>query len=167
MMHAIIDASILARVSFRDPDEVHRFWRYLNLIHCSAYTGLSPTYTAGNFFEPVVKRHDLIPERVKGEETAAIDAIANSDGLAAVNIYEIWALEVVQMEAIRNDGKLTRLAPAIHARLNEKVDKLSRGAKRLHAYTFQVLPFIYTHLVSLSSVREAGRGSRTAFVVGR
>ena len=38
MMHAIIDACVMARVAFRDPDEVLRLWRYLNLVHISAYT---------------------------------------------------------------------------------------------------------------------------------
>ena len=32
IMHAINDACLAARVAFSDPDEVHRLWRYLNLL---------------------------------------------------------------------------------------------------------------------------------------
>ena len=42
MMHGIMDACILSRVVFRDPDELHRLWRFLNLMHTAAYTGLTP-----------------------------------------------------------------------------------------------------------------------------
>ena len=148
MMQKIIDSCIMARVTFRDPATVLRLWRYLNLLQAAAYTGLSPAYTEANFFLPMCKRHDLLPkhEAQKASEAGALDAISNGDGAAACNAFQIWALDLVQQEAMASNSKLS--AP-VHALLNRQILDVGQAAKRLHAYTYQVLPFIYTHLVSL------------------
>ena len=56
IMHSINDACLSARVSFGDPDEVHRLWRYLNLLHASAYCGLTDELSHANFFMPIVEK---------------------------------------------------------------------------------------------------------------
>ena len=56
IMHSINDACLSARVSFGDPDEVHRLWRYLNLLHASAYCGLTDELSQANFFMPIVEK---------------------------------------------------------------------------------------------------------------
>ena len=35
LMHALVDACMLARVFFVDQNEVHRFWRYCNMLHAA------------------------------------------------------------------------------------------------------------------------------------
>ena len=35
IMHAIHNACLAARLSFCDPEELYRFWRYLNMMHAS------------------------------------------------------------------------------------------------------------------------------------
>ena len=123
--------------------------RFLNLMHTAAYTGLTPAYTEQNFFLPMCKRHELLPNASDSKyEKVALEAVSNCDGLAAVNSYQIWAYEVVQGEVLRPDS---RISPPVHTRVNEEIKEVGKAAKRLHAYTYQVLPFIYTHLVSLSS----------------
>ena len=148
IMHAIIDACVLARVTFRDSDEVLRLWRYLSLLHLSAYTGLTSSYTEANFFAPMCKRHGLGPktDAERAAEAPALEALHNGDGAAAVHAYQIWSYEILQTEAQRPNARIT---PPVHARMNHEIMEVGKAAKRLHAYTYQVLPFIYTHLVSL------------------
>ena len=158
MMQKIVDTCILARVVFRDTEEVRRLWRYLNLLQVAAYTGLSASYNEANFFTPVCKRHDLWPKREaqKATEAGALEAIRNGDGAAAFNNYQIWALELVQHEAMASN---TRLTAPVHTQLNQQILEVGCAGKRLHAYTYQVLPFIcesselaYARLASPSPV---------------
>ena len=99
-------------------------------------------YTEQNFFLPMCKRHELLPKEYDRKyEAAALEAVSNCDGLAAVNSYQIWAYEVVQAEALRKD---TRMSPPVHTRVNQEINEVGKAAKRLHAYTYQVLPFSHS-----------------------
>jgi len=78
------------------------------------------------------------------EEQAALSSIdLDAEGLRAVAIYEVWALDIVRAE-----HRAGALSAPIHAQLNDKLCEIGGCVKRLYAYSFQVLPFIYTHLVS-------------------
>lgn len=55
VMRNIIGCCAVARASFKDEQEVHRLYRYVNMMHLAAYAGLSPTYTRDNFFLPLCK----------------------------------------------------------------------------------------------------------------
>jgi hypothetical protein len=55
VMRCIVNACMMARASFSEPEEVHRFWRYLNLQHLIAYCGLTDGYNIDNFFGPLVE----------------------------------------------------------------------------------------------------------------
>jgi hypothetical protein len=148
MMHSVQQACVLGRVCFRDPDDVHRLWRLLNLLHLSSYTGLSPSYTEQNFFLPLCKRHDLLPKDdvQKSSEESAFESISHGDGGAACNQFLVWSLDIVHREATATN---TRISPPMHAQLSAQILQVGESSKRLHAYTYQVLPYIYTHLVSL------------------
>ena len=68
------------------------------------------------------------------------------------------AFEVVKGEAMRYERgdygtsirRASTLSPPIQARLQAEINHIGISIKRLFAYRYQVLPYIYTHLVSLS-----------------
>ena len=72
----------------------------------------------------------------------------------------MWALEVIREEAYRPGA---RLSPPIHAQLCAAVNEVGHHIKKLFAYRYQVLPFIYTHLVSTLATFYLGS---TAYLKG-
>ena len=74
IMHAIVNVTLMARANFSDRDEVHRLWRYLNLMHASAYCGLTDYLTEENFFLPICDKHHLLDEGIIKEEELARSA---------------------------------------------------------------------------------------------
>ena len=153
IMHSICDACLAARVSFGDPDEVHRLWRYLNLLHASAYCGLTDELSASNFFMPIVDKFNLLGTgAVKEEEHEVLKRVdLDAHGSRACSMFEVWAFEVVKGEArrtARGDGDLT---PPIQARLQGEINNVSISIQRLFAYRYQVMPYIC----------ESRRGGRT------
>ena len=63
-------------------------------------------------------------------------------------MYEVWALDVIKSEVAHTPS----FTPPVHAQINAEVVNVGNSIKRLYAYAYQVLPFIYTHLVSLSCI---------------
>jgi hypothetical protein len=53
IMRGVVGCCAIARANFGDEAEVRTLMRYLNLLHVAAYTGLSPTYSVENFFNPM------------------------------------------------------------------------------------------------------------------
>lgn len=149
VQHSIIDACTMCRVVFTDPDEVHRVWRYLNMMHAAAYTALTTSYSKDNFFDPIAEKHKLVAPDAKGKEIElkALAAV-NLDGEdnRACLMLQVWVLEVIKNEA-RNAPDIP---PPICKSLYDEIQKLGLSVKQLFAYQYQVLPFIYTHLVSFS-----------------
>ena len=158
IMHSINDACVDARVAFGDPDEVHRFWRYINLLHIASYCGLTEELSESNFFTPLVEKYGLLGEgKIRAEEEAAIKRIGlDENGSRACSMFEIWVMEVIKGEAQRarledpHSPSSYDLSPPIQARLHKVVSEVGVCIKRLFSYRYQVMPFIYTHLVSLS-----------------
>ena len=157
IMHSINDACIDARVAFGDPEEVHRFWRYINLLHIAAYCGLTAELSESNFFMPIVEKYGLLGEgKVRAEEEAVIKRIGlDENGSRACSMFEVWVMEIVKGEAKRARLEDPRdsnydLTPPIQARLHLVLSQIGVSIKRLFSYRYQVMPFIYTHLVSLS-----------------
>ena len=152
IMHAINDACLSARVAFHDSDEIHRIWRYLNLLHASAYCGLTEELSAQNFFLPVADKFGLFGEgKEREEEVAALERVdLDAHGSRACSMFEVWAFEVVKGEGQRTAQGEGDLYPPIQARLQAEINTVGVCIKRLFAYRYQVMPFIYTHLVSLA-----------------
>ena len=98
---------------------------------------------------PICEKFCLLSQgAVRKEELESIARIQIDDsGSRACAMFEVWAFEVLKGEALRSGKSLT---PPIHARLMNEINNVSVSIKRLFAYRFQVLPYIYTHLVSLS-----------------
>ena len=152
IMHAINGACLNARSTFSDPDETYRLWRYLNLLHASAYCGLTKCLSENNFFSPLVEKYSLLGTgAMQAEERAAVKRIKiDENGSRACAMFEVWAFEVVKGEARRSMRGTGDLSPPIQAALAHEINTVGTCIKRLFAYRYQVMPFIYTHLVSLS-----------------
>ena len=59
---------------------------------------------------------------------------------------QVWAMEVIREESTR-----CKTPAPIQAKLQSEVSEIGLHIKKLFAYRYQVLPFIYTHLVSALS----------------
>ena len=207
IMHSLTDACMLARVHFKDLNEVHRFWRYCNMLHAAAYTSLTVAYSKDNFFGPVCEKSDLFArDQVDRANEMALLEKVNLDGedSRATAMIEVWLLEIIRDKCARArpDGRpylrcayrctgwhlplpfaprglahqsllmlraravlcsSARRLPSpcgaarsingpIFKNLNDEVQKMGDSVKRLFSYQYQVLPFVYTHLVSTCCV---------------
>ena len=117
----------------------------------SAYCGLTDYLTAENFFFPLCDKHHLLDEGVIYEEerAAVVAAGLDTNGSRASSMYQVWCFEVIRNEVYRSARD--NISAPIHAQLKLEVNKVGDHVKKLFAYRFQVLPFIYTHLVSSAS----------------
>ena len=94
---------------------MHRLWRYLNLLHASAYCGLTDSLSETNFFLPIIDKYGLAGSgKVKEEELEALERVKlDENGSRACSMYEVWAFEVVKGEARRSrkviSGRIQRL----------------------------------------------------------
>ena len=151
-MRSIINSCKYARIYFSDPDEVHRLWRYLNLQHAIAYCGLTDFYNFDNFFKPLATKYGLLGMGKDREEEEALWKTVDLDaeGLRACAMYEVWCLDIVRAEAAASDPS-KGFSPPVHAVLIGEINEVANCVKRLYAYSYQVLPFIYTHLVSAAA----------------
>ena len=50
VMRCIINCSAVARTAFKNRAALYDLWRYLNLLHVTAYCGVTETYTRENLF---------------------------------------------------------------------------------------------------------------------
>jgi hypothetical protein len=139
VMRCIVNACMMARTSFSEPEEVHRFWRYLNLQHLIAYCGLTDGYNIDNFFGPLVEKYSLLgDEREREEERAYLSTVdVDAEGLRACAMYEVWTLEIAHAQA----AMTPLFTPPVHAQLNAEVLNVGNSIKRLYAYSYQVLHF--------------------------
>eukprot|EP00326_Haptolina_ericina_P017331 CAMPEP_0181196452 /NCGR_PEP_ID=MMETSP1096-20121128/15475_1 /TAXON_ID=156174 ORGANISM="Chrysochromulina ericina, Strain CCMP281" /NCGR_SAMPLE_ID=MMETSP1096 /ASSEMBLY_ACC=CAM_ASM_000453 /LENGTH=309 /DNA_ID=CAMNT_0023286217 /DNA_START=112 /DNA_END=1041 /DNA_ORIENTATION=- len=149
IMMSIQNICAYARVIFKDPDQVDHLWRHLNLLHVAAYTGLAGYYSEQNLFNPVVEKYRLFgkPNTLQHDyERAAFEKIdLDEDGERAANMCEIWVVQ-----NINKQFKKGAFSPPVHANLNKEVFEIGDALKNIYAASFQVLPFLYTHMVSLS-----------------
>ena len=149
IMHSITNACMMARVNFKDLNEVHRFWRYLNMLHAAAYTSLTTFYSEENFFRPVCEKWELHAQDAEDRAAEArIFADMKLDGqdMRVCSMLEVWLFEIVRDEMF---VKVAKHSPAMTKVMLDEVMKVGDSVKRLFTYQYQVLPFIYTHLVSL------------------
>ena len=149
MMRSIISVCAWARVNFKDPDEANRIYRYLNMLHILCYTGLSPTYSVQNFFLPLAEKHMLFgvvgSKAYEQEQKCLSEMSIDKEGGRAWQMMYLWSLQVVRRRALA--GVLT---PPIHAQLNKELSLIADCCGNLFACSYQVLPFIYTQLVSFA-----------------
>jgi len=147
IMRSVISATAQARACFGDDAEVEILYRYLNMLHVAAYCGLSPNYSEKAFFKPLCEKHKLFGE---GEQRIAEQMILgkigiDSEGGRAWQLLYVWSLQVINREF-----KAGHISPPVHAQLTTSVNDIADSCGNLYAFSYQVLPFIYTQLVSLA-----------------
>ena len=152
IMHHIVNACLEARAAFDDQEETFRLWRYLNLMHASAYCGLTEELTEDNFFLPLCEKHGFLGEKGSEMHERELRSLRkmdlDQDGARVCSMYEVWAFEVIKGEQRRSPATFS---PPIHASLVSEVRSVGNHIKKLFACRYQVLPFIYTHLVSAAA----------------
>jgi len=138
----------MAGAYFKNEDEARRLWRYLNLAHALAFVGLSPTYTPDNLLNGFIEGHDLHLETSEIEQLRKIGVEA---GQGAYLQCIQWALLVISAapEADENDTSYIHFMK-VYAMQNE-ILLFRRSIAALFAYHFQVIPYAYTHMISLVS----------------
>ena len=135
IMNSIVNACLSARATFSDQQEVHRLWRYLNLLHVSAYCGMTDYLTKDNFFMPLCEKHKLLGEDgfIREEELAALDHVGlDESGARACSMYQVWCYEVLKEEQKRSGSE--NFSAPIHAQLSNEVKATGDHIKRLFAY---------------------------------
>ena len=148
-MRTIVSIVTSCRISFDDPEMVDRVYRYINLCHAACYVGLTDTYTVENFFMPICHKHQLFaPEgsEARRREALAMERVSlDGEGSRAWSMFHLWALEVINEEYQRG-----AISAPFHAQIIGQMHVVADAQRNLYAFTYQVLPFIYTHLVSFS-----------------
>ena len=71
---------------------VYDLWRFLNLLHVTAYCGLSQTYNRANLADDFIEAHGLLTDPTLRAELLSIDI--DNHGSRAWSTCMVWALEV-------------------------------------------------------------------------
>ena len=185
-IRCIFNCCMMARATFKNKESLFHLWRYLNLLHASAYVSLTPTYKKGNLFTAFVEQHALLLDtkvRARFEELAPRSFRRNkrnsnrgsfgrglfgrgsfgrgnasrsrrgsnlsvADALTTNSMWSacmVWSLEVIGYRYKCGD-----FSAPIHQQMTKLINELSDALHELELLEYQVLPYIYTHLVSLS-----------------
>ena len=141
----IFDSCQLAKSYLAKEEEVQTVWRYLNLIHVAGFTGLGKTYNKHNLFNDFVQMYDLVPDP---GERRVLDAIDVDKGGRVYRLIMTWLIKQLHtMEPVKiPDVKYCYLGG-----VNSNILQLQHQLKTLYDYHFQPLPYVYTHLIGLSS----------------
>jgi len=131
VMRGVINCSAVARGSFRSKRALYDLWRYLNLLHVTAYCGVTTTYSKQNLLDHFAHHYALLiyPEVEKKLFSIDID----NHGALAANTCMVWALEVVQERFDRGD-----FSAPMHKEMTETITAIGTGLARLYAQEYQV-----------------------------
>lgn len=140
-MRQIVNCCSIARVEFKDSAALYDLWRFLNLLHVTAYCGCTATYNKANLCEEFCRQHGLLTDPSVRERLEEIDV----ESPVAWSTCMVWALEVVHMRADAKD-----FSSPIHSVLVGSIAEIGSALSRIYAQEYQVLPYIYTHLVSFA-----------------
>jgi len=112
----------------------------------SAYCGLTPVYTRLNFMDKFCEQHWLLLPHVEHEQVFGALDMATGDGASAYQLCAVWALRVLDSAHRRQQiaGDVLRI-------MAEDTLKARALLNSLFAYQYQVIPFVYSHLVSTGS----------------
>ena len=127
-------------VPLEDELPLRRLWRYLNLAHVTGYCGLTPAFN--NLFDEFAARQGLLPYEPERERLVAVNI---DHGTAAYHECTVWAMRV--LAELHTCGAVTDHTAQ---EMRKQVLKMRRAISSLYAFQFQVIPFIYTHMISLT-----------------
>ena len=140
----IFDSCHLAKGFFVKEEDIQTVWRYLNLIHVAGFTGLGKTYHKHNLFNDFVQMYDLVPDP---GERRVLDATDVDKGGRVYRLVITWLItQVHDMQPVNNAYYRYCVNP-----INSNILQLRNQLKTLYDYHFQPLPYVYTHLIGLSS----------------
>ena len=141
----ILDAMVAGRTCLNQ-NERRTLFVYLNLMHCSAYCALTPVYTKENFMDVFIKEHMIeLPPDEMAKAFGKLDD-PSGEGASAYQLCAVWAMGVLHTALKRGD-----LHGEAYKVMSEEVLKSRSLLAALFAYQYQVIPFVYAHLVSLGS----------------
>ena len=138
---SVTNACLLARASLTASDRL-LVWRYLNLAHVAGYCGLTATYNKRNLFDYYCLVQNLWPSPEVRRRVALVDV---DKGAQAYRECIAWALDVVT--GARRRGEITAEE---QRQASETMLTLQSSLTTLYNYQFQVMPFMYTQLVSFA-----------------
>jgi hypothetical protein len=133
VMRSIINCCAVARVNFKDNAALYDLWRFLNLLHVTAYCGVTATYNRNNLCDEFCNQHGLLTDPALRERLEAIDV----ESPLAWSTCMVWALEVVHDRAEAGD-----YPPPLHKELVECITEAGSALSRIYAKEYQVLPYI-------------------------
>jgi len=141
-MSTLVDVMINARVTLSDA-QARTVYCYVNLLHATAYVGMTPALNSANFLDRFIVEHDLAPSPFLQEKLRMMD-VEHSGG-RSFNVCAGWLIQLFHDAHKRHelDGESYRT-------MHEEVLKARSLLNSLYAYQHQVIPFVYSHLVSLS-----------------
>ena len=135
----------LAKSYLAKEEDIQTVWRYLNLIHVAGFTGLGKTYNKHNLFNDFVHMYDLVPDP---GERRVLDAIDVDKGGRVYRLVITWL--ITHLHDMQT-GELLYAQMFFLFPINSKILQLRNELKTLYDYHFQPLPYVYTHLIGLSS----------------
>jgi len=140
----ILDVCVASR-TFLPTEERRKLFIFLNLMHVSAYCALTPVYTKENFMDTFCKEHRIeLPRDLHDAIFGKLDS--GGDGASAYQLCCVWAMGVL------HDSLQRKLIHGEELRVMvEEVLKSRSLLSSLFAYQYQVIPFVYAHLVSSGS----------------
>ncbi len=141
-MSTLVDTMINCRVCL-NAEDTKRAYCYLNLMHATAYVGMTPVLNHENFLDAFIQAHDLAPDRALQERLHSMDI--DHTGASSFNVCAAWLIQLFHEAHLRRelDGESYRT-------MHEEVLKARSLLNSLYAYQHQVIPFVYSHLVSLA-----------------
>jgi len=141
----IITCSSTARATFpQGTDDAMQYWRLLNLMQVCCYVGMSPTYSRENLLTEFSKEFDLIKSSGLANRLEEVDP--DKMGERAMNECFAWAQEL--LDQLRQDKKLNEHT---FKHLLKDTRSIAQSLGKLNAFQNYVMPFAYSHLISLTS----------------
>lgn len=126
----LVDIMINARVCL-SPANAKLAYMYLNLMHATAYVGMTPVYNCANFLDEFIALHELASDVRVDAKLASMDF--DHAGAKSFTACTSWVIELFHEAHIRNelDGESYR---TMHAEVLHARSKLHS----LYAYQHQV-----------------------------
>ena len=143
----IFDCCQLAKSYLADPEDVVMLWRYLNLIHVAGYTGLGSTYNKDNLFNDFCDIYDLIPDPT---ERRIIERLNVEQGGRVYRLVIVWLLHHVATSKVMVNPDDSGQNFFVNG-ANYHILTLRKAIKKLYDYQFQVLPYVYTHMIGTAT----------------
>jgi hypothetical protein len=116
------------RCASQDSAALYDLWRFLNLLHVTAYCGVTATYNKANLCDEFCAQHGLLSDPAVRERLEAMDI----ESPQAWSMCLVWALEVVHQRAEAKD-----FASPIHKEMVEHITTAGAALSRIYAQEYQ------------------------------